>query len=53
MRLYASDASRPARSALGEHIIQVARTEGPTDIDRQRVLDGVLAALRQLTRGAA
>ena len=45
--------AEPQRSPLGQHIIEVARREGPSDKDRQRVLDGVLAALRQLTRGAA
>jgi hypothetical protein len=43
----------PSRSALGQRIIDVARREAPTDSERQRVLDGVLAALRQLTSGAA
>ena len=43
----------PQRSSLGQHIIDVARREAPSDKDRQRVLDGVLAALRQLTQGAA
>jgi len=45
--------SEPARSALGQHILEVARREGPTEVERQRVLEGVLAALRQLTSGAA
>lgn len=41
------------RSELGRRIIQVAKAEAPSDQHRQRVLDGVLAALRQLTSGAA
>jgi hypothetical protein len=41
------------RSPFGQHILEVARREAPTDRERQRVLDGVLAALRQLTSGAA
>jgi len=43
----------PERSALGQQILEVARREAPTERERQRVLDGVLAALRQLTSGAA
>ena len=43
----------PSRSALGQRIIDVARREAPTDSERQRVLDGVLAALRLLTSASA
>jgi len=52
-RVFRLVADEPPRSPLGQHIIDVARKEAPTDSDRQRVLDGVLAALRQLTSGAA
>ena len=45
--------AEPERSSLGRKILEVARREVPTDRERQRVLDGVLAALRQLTSGAA
>ena len=45
--------SEPPRSPLAQHIIDVARREGPSELDRQRVLEAVLAALRQLTSGAA
>ena len=43
----------PMRSTVGQCLIQVVRQEGPSDDDRQRILEGVLAALRQLTSGAA
>jgi hypothetical protein len=45
--------AEPERSSLGQHIIEAARREAPNDRERQRVLDDVLAALRQLTSGAA
>ena len=46
--------SEPPRSTLAQQIIiDVARREGPGEFDRQRVLESVLAALRQLTSGAA
>ena len=51
--MYRAVDPEPSRSALGQHIIDVARREVPTDSERQRVLEGVLAALRQLTSGAA
>jgi hypothetical protein len=34
-------------------LLQVARQEIPGEEDRQRILEGVLAALRLLTSGAA
>jgi hypothetical protein len=45
--------AEPERSSLARHILEVARREAPSDRERQRVLDGVLAALRQLTSGTA
>jgi hypothetical protein len=53
VRVYRPPQAEPQRSPLAQHIIEVARREAPTDRERQRVLDGVLAALRQLTSGAA
>jgi hypothetical protein len=41
------------RSVAGQRLLHVARQEGPSDDDRQRILENVLAALRQLTSGAA
>jgi hypothetical protein len=43
----------PMRSLVGQRLLRVARQEGPSEDDRQRILEGVLAALRQLTSGAA
>jgi hypothetical protein len=45
--------SEPTRSPVGQRLLQVARQEIPGDEDRQRILEGVLAALRLLTNGAA
>ena len=45
--------SEPARSPAGQRLLQIARHEGPSEDDRQRILENVLAALRQLTSGAA
>jgi hypothetical protein len=43
----------PMRSPIGQRLLVVARQDGPSDEDRQRILESVLAALRQLTSGAA
>ena len=43
----------PTRAPIGQRLLRVARQEGPSEEDRQRILENVLAALRQLTRGAA
>jgi hypothetical protein len=39
----------PGASSIGRAVIQAARTEEPTTSQRERVLAGVLAALRGLT----
>jgi hypothetical protein len=53
VRIHRLVQSEPMRSPAGQRLLQVARQEGPSDEDRQRILENVLAALRQLTRGAA
>jgi hypothetical protein len=52
-RVYRLVQAEPTRSAIGQRLLQVARQEVPGDEDRQRILEGVLAALRLLTSGAA
>ena len=47
------DQPEPPRSALGQQTADLARREGPNEGEQQRVLASVLAALRQLTSGAA
>ena len=39
----------PSVSSIGRAVIAAARSEQPTTNQRQRVLDGVLAALQRLT----
>ncbi len=53
LRVFRLPAPEPMRSELGQQILNVARSESPSEQARQRILDGVLAALRQLTSGAA
>ena len=52
-RVYRLTSSEPTRLLTGQCLLQVVRQEDPSDDDRQRILEGVLAALRQLTSGAA
>ncbi|HEY3667583.1 MAG TPA: hypothetical protein VGL19_16370 [Polyangiaceae bacterium] len=52
-RVYRLVQAELTRSSVGQHLLQMAREEEPSADDRQRILDGVLAALRQLTSGAA
>ncbi|HVY28390.1 MAG TPA: hypothetical protein VHB79_17665 [Polyangiaceae bacterium] len=39
----------PSTSSLGRAVLQVARAEQPSTDERERILAGVLAALRRLT----
>jgi hypothetical protein len=52
-RVYRLVQAEPSRSSVGQRLLQVARDEEPSADDRQRIVEGVLAALRQLTSGAA
>jgi hypothetical protein len=53
VRIYRLVQGEPMRSPVGQCLLVGACQDGPSDEDRERILQGVLSALRQLTSGAA